>query len=61
MEKFTIKINPNDIKSRTFSTQEIGRGVGIQRAKKGKKSYTRKSKHKKQYNSDNNYTAFLFV
>jgi stalled ribosome alternative rescue factor ArfA len=61
MKKFTIKINPNEIKTRSFTTQEIGRGVGVQKSKRGKGSYTRKPKHKEQYNSDSNYTAFLFI
>jgi stalled ribosome alternative rescue factor ArfA len=61
MEKIKFKINPNELKTRTFSSQEIGRGIGVQKVKKGKVSYTRKPKHKKQYNSDSNYTAFLFI
>lgn len=60
MDKIKIKINPNEIKVRTFNTQEIGRGIGCQKVKKGKGSYTRKEKHRKQYNSDNSYTAFGF-
>jgi hypothetical protein len=61
MKKITIIINPNDFKSRTFTTSEIGRGIGIQTPKKGKGSYNRKAKHKRQYNTDNGYTAFCIL
>ena len=41
---FTIKIDP--LKSRKFTTSEIGRGIGVHKTHKGKGSYTRKAKHK---------------
>lgn len=49
-KKETIKIDVNEIalNTRKFDSNEIGRGIGIQRPKKGKGSYTRKEKHKKR-------------
>lgn len=44
--KFTIKIDP--LKSRKFTTSEIGRGIGVHKTFKGKGSYTRKPKHKEK-------------
>ena len=44
---FVISIDPFNI--RKFDTDEIGRGVGIHKAKKGKGSYTRKEKHEKPF------------
>lgn len=41
---FTIKIDP--LRSRKFTTSEIGRGIGLHKTHKGKGSYTRKTKHK---------------
>lgn len=62
MKNIKLTINPNEIKTRTFQTSEIGRGIGVYDAKKGKGSYNRKEKHKKQYTSlDNGSTAFLLL
>jgi len=50
IKKYKIIININEImlNSRKFTTSEIGRGIGIQKNKKGKGSYSRKYKHKKE-------------
>jgi hypothetical protein len=45
---FIISIDP--FNTRKFDSDEIGRGVGIHKAKKGKGSYVRKEKHEKPYN-----------
>jgi hypothetical protein len=50
---FTIRVDP--FAYRKFTTSEIGRGVYISKAGKGKGSYNRKAKHQKSYDS------FLFV
>ncbi|AKN30575.1 hypothetical protein Ccar_06940 [Clostridium carboxidivorans P7] len=42
---FTINVNELALNSRKFDTNEISRGTGIQKAKKGKGSYTRKNKN----------------
>lgn len=49
-KKETIKIDVNEIalNTRKFNSNEIGRGIGIQKPKKGKGSYTRKEKHKER-------------
>lgn len=60
MKKIQIVINPNKIKTRCFESSEIGRGIGIHRAIKGKGSYNRKLKHKQQDNSNDGYSAVLF-
>lgn len=52
--KLTINRNELALNSRKFDTAEISRGIGVQRAKKGKGSYNRKDKHRKQYNWDGN-------
>ncbi len=44
---FTISIEPFNY--RKFSSSEIGRGIYISKAGKGKGSYNRKTKHKKSY------------
>lgn len=44
---FTISVDP--FNCRKFTTSEIGRGIYISKAGKGKGSYTRKAKHKKSY------------
>ncbi len=41
---FTININDLALNSRKFNTNEISRGTGIHKTKKGKGSYTRKNK-----------------
>lgn len=62
MKNIKLTINPNEIKTRTFQTSEIGRGIGVYDSKKGKGSYNRKEKHKKQYtNLDSGSTAFLLL
>lgn len=50
-----ITINMMDLmlNQRKFTTSEIGRGCGIEKPKKGKGSYNRKSKHNKSYNNHN--------
>lgn len=58
MKKITMTIHPNEFKDRMFTTSEIGRGVGIHKAKKGKGSYNRKEKYKRQHTGDNEYAAF---
>jgi len=40
---FTIDINKLSLNRRKFITSEIGRGIGIEKNKKGKGSYTRKN------------------
>jgi hypothetical protein len=45
---FTLDLNQMALNRRKFNTEEIGRGVGIHKASKGKGSYTRKEKHKKK-------------
>lgn len=61
IEKTSFRINPNEIalNRRKFETSEIGRGVGTHKTKKGKGSYSRKGKHKRQYSHDD-YTALVF-
>ncbi|NMM66012.1 hypothetical protein HBE96_25880 [Clostridium sp. P21] len=41
---FIININELALNSRKFDTNEISRGTGIHKPKKGKGSYTRKNK-----------------
>lgn len=41
--KMTIDMNKLELNQRKFNTSEIGRGIGIHKAKKGKGSYTRKN------------------
>ena len=60
MDKMKIIINKNAIKTRTFTTSEIGRGVGVHSIKKGKGSYSRKAKYKKQYKSNDDCIAFFY-
>ena len=43
-----ININEIMLNSRKFTTSEIGRGIGVQKSKKGKGSYNRKYNHKKE-------------
>lgn len=43
---FTINVNQLALNSRKFNTDEISRGTGIHKSKKGKGSYTRKNKYK---------------
>lgn len=40
---FIISVDP--LNCRKFTTSEIGRGCGVQKAKKGKGSYSRKAKY----------------
>ncbi len=40
---FKIDMNKLALNSRKFSTSEIGRGIGVQKNKKGKGSYNRKN------------------
>ena len=61
MKKEILKINPNDFKDRMFTSSEIGRGIGIQKAKKGKGSYTRKRKHKSCYSTEGTITALVLI
>ncbi|WPC44561.1 hypothetical protein [Clostridium sp. JS66] len=42
---FTINVNELALNSRKFDTNEISRGTGIHKPKKGKGSYTRKNKN----------------
>jgi hypothetical protein len=56
----TINMMELTLNQRKFSTSEIGRGIGIQKPKTGKGSYTRKSKHGKSDNYDkDNYQIFF--
>ena len=55
----TINMMELQLNSRKFTTSEIGRGVYIEKPKKGKGSYNRKIKHKKRDN--NNYPSFFYV
>ena len=57
MNTIKFKINPNEFKERTFSSSEISRGTGVHRIKKGKGSYSRKDKYKKQYDQRCDPTA----
>jgi hypothetical protein len=40
---FSIDMNELNLNRRKFDTTEIGRGIGVQKSKKGKGSYTRKN------------------
>jgi hypothetical protein len=51
---FIIDINKLNLNRRKFTTSEIGRGIGIEKNKKGKGSYTRKNVN---FN-DNSYGYF---
>lgn len=44
---FTLSIDM--FNCRKFTTSEIGRGCGVHKVKKGKGSYTRKTKYNKSY------------
>ena len=44
VQAMTIDMNALQLKQRKFTTSEIGRGVGVQAAKKGKGSYSRNRK-----------------
>ncbi len=57
---FSIDANKIALNQRKFETSEIGRGIGIHKAKKGKGSFTRKVKHKKNYGRDD-YGSFFIV
>lgn len=46
---FTIDMNALQLNQRKFTTSEIGRGIGIQKAGKGKGSYVRTEKYKVSY------------
>jgi hypothetical protein len=46
-KKYIINYNELNLNCRKFTTSEIGRGIGIHKKKKGKGSYNRKNKHKK--------------
>lgn len=50
--KMIIDMNELHLNQRKFETSEISRGTGVQKSKKGKGSYTRKSKHLKDYKSN---------
>ena len=54
----TINMMDLQLNRRKFTTSEIGRGVYIEKPKKGKGSYNRKNKHKKRDNED--YPFFYF-
>jgi hypothetical protein len=56
---FTIDINKIALNQRKFNTEEIGRGIGIHKVSKGNGSYTRKEKHKRKPQNDNE-TSFYF-
>ena len=45
--KIIISVNP--LQCRKFSSEEIGRGVYVSKAGKGKGSYRRRDKHIKKY------------
>lgn len=45
----TINMNELQLNQRKFTTSEIGRGIGIQKPKKGKGSYVRTEKYKVCY------------
>lgn len=53
---FKLDMNQLALNTRKFSTSEIGRGIGIQKNKKGKGSYTRKNIR----NNDDSCGYFLF-
>lgn len=40
---FSLNMNELNLNRRKFNSNEIGRGTGIQKSKKGKGSYTRKN------------------
>lgn len=48
----TINMNELMLNQRKFTTSEIGRGTYIGKSKKGKGSYNRKQKYKKNYKND---------
>lgn len=56
---FTIDMKEIVMNQRKFDTSEIGRGIGFQKAKKGKGSFTRKEKHKKNGLDNNNHSFFM--
>jgi len=45
---FVIDVNEIQLNQRKFTTSEIGRGVGIEPAKKGRRSYRRRKKYQKK-------------
>jgi hypothetical protein len=56
MTTFTIGMNELNLNRRKFITSEISRGTGVQKNKKGKGSYTRKSIKV----NDNSYGCIIF-
>lgn len=48
IKKIIINVNEIQLNQRKFTTSEIGRGVGIQDAGKGRRSYRRRKKHQKK-------------
>jgi hypothetical protein len=56
MTTFTIHMNELNLNRRKFTTSEISRGTGVQKNKKGKGSYTRKSIKV----NDNSYGCIIF-
>lgn len=56
---FTLDLNQIALNRRKFSTEEIGRGIGIHKVSKGKGSYTRKEKHKKKSQGDMGTSFFI--
>jgi len=49
---FIIDMNEINLNQRKFTTSEIGRGVGVQSAGKGRRSYRRKKKHVKKLDGE---------
>ncbi|WP_375373014.1 hypothetical protein [Clostridium estertheticum] len=45
IKSMTIDMNALQLNCRKFTTSEIGRGIGIKPAKKGRRSYNRKQKY----------------
>ncbi len=56
---FTIDVNKIALNSRKFNTDEISRGIGVHKPKKGKGSYTRKNKHD-EYSYGYNFFCFFY-
>ena len=61
VKNISFKINPNEIalNQRKFDTNEIGRGIGVHKVRKGKGSYCRKEKCRMDYQRNEDGSFFL--
>lgn len=60
-DKIVINMNELNLNRRKFDSSEIGRGIYVQKPKKGKGSYNRKEKHKNRRNDDSPYFLLKFI